>query len=74
MAPSPEIAAEVAQFSYEQARAELVELVRKLEGGQVPLAETIGLWERGEALAAHCRSWLDDAQTRLEAATAGQQA
>ncbi|WP_371151611.1 exodeoxyribonuclease VII small subunit [Buchananella felis] len=74
MAPSPEIAAEVAQLSYEQARAELVELVRKLEGGQVPLAETIGLWERGEALAAHCRSWLDDAQTRLEAATAGQQA
>lgn len=72
MVASPDVAAEVGQLSYEQARAELVELVRKLESGQVPLAETIGLWERGEALTAHCRSWLDDAQTRLEAATAGQ--
>ncbi|MDO4792198.1 MAG: exodeoxyribonuclease VII small subunit [Buchananella hordeovulneris] len=64
--------ADVKELSYEEARAELVELVRTLESGQVPLAETIALWERGEALAGHCRSWLDDAQAKLEAATAEQ--
>jgi exodeoxyribonuclease VII small subunit len=50
---------------YEQARAELVEVVRKLESGGVPLAEAMALWERGEELAAICQAWLDNARTRL---------
>lgn len=55
----------VAELSYEQARDELIGIVAKLEGGQVPLEESMALWQRGEALAAHCTAWLDDAQARI---------
>ena len=65
--PSPE-AADVAELSYEQARDELVAVVGKLEQGGVPLEESIGLWERGEALAARCEEWLEGARERLDAA------
>ena len=58
---------DVPQLSYEQAREELVSVVQRLESGQVPLEEAMSLWERGEALAAHCQSWLDQARARLEA-------
>lgn len=56
--------------SYEQARDELVEVVRRLEGGGLSLEESLALWERGEALATICQSWLDGAQAKLDAATA----
>ena len=59
--------ADVATLSYERAREELVSVVQRLEAGQVPLEEALTLWERGEALAARCQSWLDDARTRLAA-------
>lgn len=59
--------ADVASLSYERAREELVGVVQRLEAGQVPLEEALGLWERGEALAARCQSWLDDARARLAA-------
>jgi exodeoxyribonuclease VII small subunit len=58
----------VAELSYEQARDELVAVVGKLEQGGVPLEESIGLWERGEALAARCEEWLEGARERLDAA------
>lgn len=67
-----ETADDVARLSYEQAREELVAVVQRLEAGQVPLEEALGLWERGEALAARCQSWLDEARNRL-AAVARQQ-
>lgn len=57
--------------SYEQAREELVEVVRRLETGGVTLEESLTLWERGEALAAICQQWLDGARARLDAALAG---
>ncbi len=53
---------------YEQARAELIDVVKKLESGGVPLAESMALWERGEELAAICQTWLDGAKARIEAA------
>lgn len=56
------------QPSYEQARDELVEIVRRLEAGGVTLEESLSLWERGEALATICQQWLDGARARLEAA------
>ena len=59
--------ADVATLSYEHAREELVSVVQRLEAGQVPLEEALTLWERGEALAARCQAWLDDARTRLAA-------
>lgn len=58
-------------LSYEQARDELVEVVRALESGTASLAETMRLWERGEALARVCQTWLDGARERIEAAQAG---
>jgi len=54
--------------SYEQAREELADIVRRLEAGGVTLEESLALWERGEALAAICQEWLDGARARLEAA------
>ena len=54
--------------SYEAARDELVEVVRRLEAGGATLEESLALWERGEALAAVCQQWLDGAQARLDAA------
>ena len=59
--------ADVATLSYERAREELVSVFQRLEAGQVPLEEALTLWERGEALAARCQAWLDDARTRLAA-------
>ena len=59
---APSAADDVARLSYEQAREELVAVVQRLEAGQVPLEEALGLWERGEALAARCQSWLDEAR------------
>lgn len=56
---------DVADLGYEQARQELVELVARLEGGQAGLEESMRLWERGEALAAHCEAWLARAEASL---------
>ena len=55
--------------SYEEARDELAEIVRKLEAGGVTLEESLALWERGEQLAELCQHWLDRARERLAAAT-----
>ena len=54
--------------SYEQARDELVDVVRRLEAGGVTLEESLQLWERGEELAKICQEWLDGARAKLEAA------
>lgn len=54
--------------TYEQARDELADIVRRLEAGGVTLEESLALWERGEALAAICQQWLDGARARLDAA------
>ena len=59
-----------AELSYEEAREQLVEIVRKLEGGSVPLSESMALWERGEQLATICQTWLDGARAKIEAARA----
>lgn len=56
--------------SYEEAREELVEVVRTLEAGGTTLEESLALWERGEALATLCQEWLDGARQRLDDATA----
>jgi exodeoxyribonuclease VII small subunit len=60
------------QLSYEQARDELVEIVRRLESGGAPLEESLALWERGERLAAICQEWLDGARARVAAARRGE--
>ena len=57
--------ADVAELSYEEARDELIGVVAQLEGGQLGLEESMRLWQRGEALAAHCSTWLDGAEAAL---------
>ncbi|HYO38522.1 MAG TPA: exodeoxyribonuclease VII small subunit [Nocardioidaceae bacterium] len=59
------------QLGYEQAREELVEVVRRLESGGTSLEESLALWERGEELARLCQGWLDGAKQRLDDAVAG---
>ncbi|WP_109472136.1 exodeoxyribonuclease VII small subunit [Ornithinimicrobium cavernae] len=56
----------VADLSYEEARDELVAIVSRIEGGSASLEESMELWERGEALAAHCQAKLDQAQEQLD--------
>jgi exodeoxyribonuclease VII small subunit len=58
----------VDSLSYEQAREELLDIVRALEAGGTTLEESLALWERGEALAARCQAWLDGARATLDAA------
>ena len=52
---SAELGAPVETLGYEQARAELEQVVRQLESGASDLETSIALWERGEALAAPLR-------------------
>ncbi|WP_405716307.1 MULTISPECIES: exodeoxyribonuclease VII small subunit [unclassified Streptomyces] len=58
-------------LGYEQARDELIEVVRRLEAGGTTLEESLALWERGEELAKVCRHWLEGARARLDATLAG---
>jgi exodeoxyribonuclease VII small subunit len=52
--------------TFEQAQAELEQIVERLEQGQASLDEALALWERGEKLYAFCRERLDAAQGKVE--------
>jgi exodeoxyribonuclease VII small subunit len=54
--------------SYEQARDELADVVRRLEAGGSTLEESLALWERAEQLAKICGDRLDGARAKLDAA------
>jgi exodeoxyribonuclease VII small subunit len=58
--------ANIAEMSFEDALRALEDVVRKLESGDVPLDDSISLYERGEALRKHCQARLDSAQARIE--------
>lgn len=62
---------EIKDLSYEEAREELQQVVTQLEQQNVSLEASMALWERGEALAAHCESWLSGARKKLDAALKG---
>jgi len=62
-----------ATLGYEQARDELIDVVRRLEAGGATLEESLTLWERGEELARICRHWLEGARARLDAALAAEE-
>ena len=64
-------APEIAGMSFEEALRALEDVVRRLEGGEVALDDSIGLYERGEALRKHCQARLDAAQARIERIVAG---
>ncbi len=56
----------VEELTYEDALAELEEIVSALEGEQNPLDESIKLFERGQALAAHCGVLLEAAELKVK--------
>jgi exodeoxyribonuclease VII small subunit len=60
---------DVRSMSFEKALSELEQIVAKLEGGQAPLAESITIYERGEALKSHCEILLKAAEARIEKIT-----
>jgi len=58
-------------MSFELALKELERIVGRLEQGEVDLEESISLYERGQALKAHCEKKLKSAEGRLEKIVAG---
>jgi exodeoxyribonuclease VII small subunit len=55
----------IEDLTFEQAFVELEEVVRKLEAGGLTLEESLDLFERGQALAAHCNVQLDQAELKV---------
>jgi exodeoxyribonuclease VII small subunit len=66
-----DIADDIAKMPFEAALAELESIVDKLEKGATPLEESIKIYERGEALKAHCDGLLREAEMRIEKITLG---
>jgi exodeoxyribonuclease VII small subunit len=64
--PAKAEAQDVAGLSFETALKELEGIVSRLEQGQVDLEDSIALYERGQALKAHCERKLKAAEGRLE--------
>ena len=56
----------IAAMSFEEAMAALEQVVSALEKGEVPLEQSIALYERGAALKAHCAGKLKDAEEKVE--------
>jgi len=65
-AGSKEASKSIDQMSFEAALKELEDIVSRLEQGEVDLEDSIALYERGNALKAHCEKKLKGAEARLE--------
>jgi exodeoxyribonuclease VII small subunit len=63
--------APITALPFEKALAELEEIVKRLERGDVPLEDSIAIYERGEALKKHCEALLAKATARIEKITIG---
>jgi len=62
----PGVPPDISAMSFEEALAELAQIVRRLEGGQVKLDEAIQSYERGAQLKRHCETKLNEAQQRVD--------
>jgi exodeoxyribonuclease VII small subunit len=60
---------DVKKLSFERAMEELESIVTKLEGGKVPLEESVVIYERGESLKRRCEELLRHAEARVEKIT-----
>ncbi|MBV9567051.1 MAG: exodeoxyribonuclease VII small subunit [Hyphomicrobiales bacterium] len=60
---------DIAELPFEKALAELEAIVGRLERGDVPLEESIAIYERGEALKLRCEALLQLAEARIERIT-----
>lgn len=62
---------DIANLPFERALAELEDIVRRLERGDVPLEDSIAIYERGEALKRRCEALLKRAEARIDKITVG---
>lgn len=63
---NPNTTADITEMTFEAALSALEDVVRRLESGEVPLDDSINLYEQGEKLRQHCQARLDAAQARIE--------
>ena len=61
--------ADVKRLPFERSMEELESIIKRLEGGQVPLEESVQIYERGEALKRRCEELLRQAEARVEKIT-----
>lgn len=57
---------EMNSLSYEEAYEELEALVARMESGELPLEQSVALYERGQRLAAHCQALLEAAELKIK--------
>ena len=58
-------------LKFEAALAELEQIVQNMEGGRLPLEESIGTYRRGSELLKHCQQQLSDAEQKIQVLEAG---
>ena len=63
--------ADIRKMPFERAIEELESIIKRLEEGKVPLAESVEIYERGEALKRRCEELLKAAEARVEKITTG---
>jgi exodeoxyribonuclease VII small subunit len=68
----PKKSSEIELLSFEQAVKELEDVVAKLEGPDLPLAESLAAYQRGAALMKHAQSILNQVQSEIEVIEANQ--
>ena len=61
---------DINELSFETAYEELESIITKLESGDLPLDDSVTLFERGRLLSEHCQSLLDKAELRVSQLTA----
>jgi exodeoxyribonuclease VII small subunit len=57
---------EIKRLSYEEAYEALEALVARMESGELPLEQTVALYERGQRLSAHCQALLEEAELTIK--------
>ena len=68
---SDKTSADIQKMPFERAIEELESIIKRLEEGKVPLAESVEIYERGEALKRRCEELLKAAEARVEKITTG---
>lgn len=61
------------KMTYEQAVAQLEEIVKQMESGALPLDESIKLFEEGTKLSAYCAKCLDEAEQKITLLTSAEE-
>ena len=54
------------KLSFEEAYKQLTELVKKMESGELPLADSVAAYEQGIKLKAYCEQLLKEAELKIE--------